>query len=360
MRKRTVLLFTLPAVTIMMNASAYSQHIQEDAALPAGTELQQRSTAIDAPYLVAAPKTLLTAWGAVSPAPFPLVAPVSAPVAPVPLPVTTIRPVTTTVRPATATPNRTGVKQILPINSKQSSIATVKPAATNKKTKVQPAQKKVESEVVPEKILTGISTRIVNSVSMKKDDGTEEKCAALTFDDGPDPIYTPQILAILKKYGVHATFCVVGRQVKKNPDLVRQIIAEGHKIANHSMNHDEHVAYRSVAKIKQEVLAEVALIESVAPGTSVEYFRAPGGTWNMRVRKLAASWGMKPLGWSVDTKDWQEPGVEAIVSMVKNRLHSGGVILMHDGGGNRSESVAALKQFLPTLQEEGYKFAFPD
>jgi peptidoglycan-N-acetylglucosamine deacetylase len=167
------------------------------------------------------------------------------------------------------------------------------------------------------------------------------------------------VLALLKEHGIKATFCVVGRQVKKHPELVQQIVAEGHKIANHSMNHDEYLPSRSVEKLKQEVLAEKELIESVVPGVTVDYFRAPGGNWNLRVRKMSVSWGMKPLGWSIDTKDWQQPGTEAIVSCVKNRIHSGAVILMHDGGGNRSQSVAALKQFIPTLKDSGYKFVVP-
>ena len=152
---------------------------------------------------------------------------------------------------------------------------------------------------------------------------------------------------------------MLGRQVKKYPELVKQIIAEGHKVADHSMNHDERLSYRADKKIKKEILGEKELIQSVVPDTPVEFYRAPGGVWNYHIRKLVSGWGMKPLGWSVDSRDWCEPGVEAIVSTVKGQLHSGAVILMHDAGGNRSQTVQALKQLIPTLIKEGYQFGFP-
>ena len=186
-----------------------------------------------------------------------------------------------------------------------------------------------------------------------------QKWVALTFDDGPSPVYTPKILAILKENKIHATFCVVGRQVKKCPELVKQIVADGHKIADHSMNHDERLPWRKDKKIEQEIMGEKTLIESVVPEASVEYYRAPGGVWSAHLRKMVAGWGMKALGWSVDTNDWQHPGVENIVATVENRVQNGAVILMHDGGGDRSESVDALKKIIPKLRESGYEFAFP-
>lgn len=117
--------------------------------------------------------------------------------------------------------------------------------------------------------------------------------------------------------------------------------------------------WRIDKKIQQEIMGEKTLIESVVPEANVEYYRAPGGVWSAHLRKLLAGWGMKALGWSVDTKDWQKPGVESIVNTVQNNLQNGGVILMHDGGGDRSESVAALKKIIPMLKESGYHFSFP-
>lgn len=185
------------------------------------------------------------------------------------------------------------------------------------------------------------------------------KYVALTFDDGPNPIYTPKVLAILKKEGVHATFCLIGRHAKKYPELVQEIVAEGHKIADHSMNHDEHLDKRSLAKMKAEILGTKELLESIVPGTTVEYYRAPGGNMNNRLRDLVIGWGMKPLGWSVDPKDWQEPGTEQILATVKAQLHSGGVIIMHDAGGDRTETIDALERVIPELKKKGYQFVFP-
>jgi len=207
--------------------------------------------------------------------------------------------------------------------------------------------------------LTNISTEVITKAQAVPNN-PEAKTVALTFDDGPSPVYTRQVLAILKENQIHATFCVVGRQVKLCPDLVRQIVAEGHKIANHSMNHDESIARKANKKIKTEVLAENELILSCAPDAKIEYFRAPAGNWNMKLRKMSASWGMKALGWSIDTKDWQHPGADAIVNHVTKYLHSRGVVLMHDGGGDRSESVAALKRIIPLLKADGYEFTFPE
>jgi peptidoglycan/xylan/chitin deacetylase (PgdA/CDA1 family) len=152
---------------------------------------------------------------------------------------------------------------------------------------------------------------------------------------------------------------LIGRQVKKYPELVKQIVAEGHKVADHSMNHDERLPYRSEKKIKTEILAEKTLIESIVPEAKVEYYRAPGGVWSYKLRTMVVSWGMKPLGWSVDTKDWQNPGVESIIATAQKQVSNGGVILMHDAGGNRSESVEALKKLIPILEKDGYEFGFP-
>jgi peptidoglycan-N-acetylglucosamine deacetylase len=187
----------------------------------------------------------------------------------------------------------------------------------------------------------------------------KSKYVALTFDDGPNPQYTPQVLAILKREGIHATFCLIGRHVKEYPDLVRQIVADGHKIANHSMNHDLCLKDRTAEKIESEILDTKTLLEATVPGTKVEYFRAPGGNFDRHMRELVVSWGMQSLGWSVDTKDWQRPGVDQILDTVKAQLHPGGVILMHDAGGDRTQTIEALEKLIPQLREQGYQFAFP-
>jgi len=202
-------------------------------------------------------------------------------------------------------------------------------------------------------------TRVVTSTAVAEDVERQVKYVALTFDDGPSPEYTPQVLQILRENDVHATFCLIGLQVKKYPELVRQIVAEGHKVADHSLNHCEFLSRCTEKKMKEEIVGDKELIESTVPGTTVEYYRAPGGDWSRKVRETAFEAGMKPLGWSVDTKDWQCPGEKQILKTVKAQLHPGGIILMHDAGGDRKQSVAALKTLIPQLKEEGYEFAFP-
>lgn len=223
------------------------------------------------------------------------------------------------------------------------------PAAETKKKKA----KKVKKTKKKSRIITTAAVLPLTK------DGKEVKCVALTFDDGPNPVYTPQVLALLKKEGIHATFCLIGRHAKKYPELVQQIVAEGNKIADHSMNHDEHLDRRSLGKIKEEILGTKALLESIVPGTTIEYYRAPGGNMNERLQELVSSWGMKPLGWSVDPKDWQRPGTDNIIATVKSQLKPGCVIIMHDAGGDRTDTIEALAKVIPQLKKAGYQFVFP-
>ncbi|HEY9760277.1 MAG TPA: polysaccharide deacetylase family protein [Oculatellaceae cyanobacterium] len=234
-------------------------------------------------------------------------------------------------------------------------------AKNNAATKSQTDEKKFTVPGTDAKPKPKKKSLIIRTCAMPPDAKPNDqiKYVALTFDDGPNPIYTPKVLAILKKEGVHATFCLIGRHARKYPELVQEIVAEGHKIADHSMNHDEHLDRRSLAKMKAEILGTKELLESIVPGTTVEYYRAPGGNMNNKLRDLVIGWGMKPLGWSVDPKDWQEPGTEQILATVKAQLHSGGVIIMHDAGGDRTETIDALEKVIPELKKKGYQFVFP-
>jgi peptidoglycan-N-acetylglucosamine deacetylase len=201
---------------------------------------------------------------------------------------------------------------------------------------------------------------VVTAVACSKLDNDDEvKYVALTFDDGPSPVYTPKVLAILKKEGIHATFCLIGRHAKKYPEIVQQIVAEGHQIADHTMNHDEYLQRRSAKKIKEEILGTKTLLESIVPGTPIAFYRAPAGNIDHRIREMVTDWGMTPLGWSVDTKDWQKPGVDEILANVKSELRPGGIILMHDAGGDRSDTLEALEKVIPQLKKDGYQFVFP-
>lgn len=249
-------------------------------------------------------------------------------------------------------------KQVKQEAAKKQNDSTKKAAAVVAKKNAKAAATATKTQAKKVTVPIDPATRIITQ-AQKDAKQPDKKYVALTFDDGPSEEYTPKILAILKEHGIHATFCLIGRQVKKYPELVKQIVAEGHKVADHSMNHDERLPYRSEKKIKTEILAEKTLIESIVPEAKVEYYRAPGGVWSYKLRSMVVSWGMKPLGWSVDTKDWQNPGVESIIATAQKQVKNGGVILMHDAGGNRTESVEALQKLIQILEKDGYQFSFP-
>ena len=178
---------------------------------------------------------------------------------------------------------------------------------------------------------------------------------ALTFDDGPSPAYTPSVLSLLARYHAVATFCMVGSQVQANLALARRVKAAGMRLCSHSRTHDEHLGTRPVS----QMTGEVTDVGRRLAGIPVRYFRAPGGNWTPTLQTVAAQNGLQPLGWSVDPQDWRRPGVPAIVTAVERQVRPGAVILLHDGGGPRGQTVAALQQLLPWLIAHGYRFTFP-
>ncbi|HJD80546.1 MAG TPA: polysaccharide deacetylase family protein [Kitasatospora aureofaciens] len=185
------------------------------------------------------------------------------------------------------------------------------------------------------------------------------RTVALTFDDGPGPA-TGQILDLLAQYHVKATFCEIGQNAAANPALVKRVVAEGHRLCDHSVHHPQPFEKLSHDKAVYEIgAAHDMIVKAGGPGTDVSWFRAPGGGFDADNEHIAAGLGMSSLGWSVDPRDWARPGVPAIVSTVQQQLKPGGVILMHDGGGDRSQTVAALKQLLPWLVAQGYTFDLP-
>jgi peptidoglycan/xylan/chitin deacetylase (PgdA/CDA1 family) len=181
---------------------------------------------------------------------------------------------------------------------------------------------------------------------------TGTAAVALTFDDGPSPTWTPRILALLRKYHVHATFCVIGREARAYPQLVRQIVEQGHTLCNHSWDHDEFLYQRSAAYIRTEMTRTNAAIRRAVPGASIRYYRQPGGNWSARIVRQARALGMTPLHWSVDPSDWRRPPARSIVATVKSTTRKGSIILDHDGGGDRSHTYAALRVLLPYLRRK--------
>ncbi|NES31514.1 polysaccharide deacetylase family protein [Micromonospora terminaliae] len=182
---------------------------------------------------------------------------------------------------------------------------------------------------------------------------------ALTFDDGPDPHWTPQVLALLKEYGVKATFCIVGENAEAHPDLVRSIVADGHTLCNHSWNHDITLGDRSPDAVRDDLSRTNDAILAAAPDARIAYFRQPGGAWTHQVVSVCEELGMTPLHWAVDPTDWQLPGAAKITETVLTETRPGSIVLMHDAGGDRSGTVEALQHLLPELLQRFQLEALP-
>ncbi|HEU0040746.1 MAG TPA: polysaccharide deacetylase family protein [Jiangellaceae bacterium] len=187
-----------------------------------------------------------------------------------------------------------------------------------------------------------------------------EKVVVLTFDDGPNPTFTPQILDILAEHDTHAVFCVIGEQVPEQPDLVRRADEDGHLLCNHTFTHDMQLADRTDAQITQELSSTLDAIEAAGVDADVPFVREPGGFVSPNVAAVAAELNMAPLNWTIDPRDWSRPGTDAIVTAVLDQLEPGGIILLNDGGGDRSQTVAALEPILEGIADAGYRVVLPD
>ncbi|HEY9667481.1 MAG TPA: polysaccharide deacetylase family protein [Coleofasciculaceae cyanobacterium] len=179
------------------------------------------------------------------------------------------------------------------------------------------------------------------------------KPIALTFDDGPWPNSTSQVLNILKKNNVKATFFVVGRQVKQYPQLTKRLVAEGHAIGNHSWSHQYHRYSPSAAA--HELNSTTDLVHKIT-GVKTSLFRPPGGILNNGLATYAQQKKYAVIMWSADSLDWRYRGTSALINSVLREAQPGAIVLLHDGGGNRSKTVQALPQLIAQLKKRGYKF----
>jgi peptidoglycan-N-acetylglucosamine deacetylase len=178
-----------------------------------------------------------------------------------------------------------------------------------------------------------------------KNNGGSRNVIFLTFDDGPSDAYTPVVLKLLAKYHAKATFFELGLQVDEFPHLVPRIKSAGHRIGNHTYDH-KTLTSLPVAKVRWEM----------EHGPKSKCFRPPGRETNPQIVALAASYGMRQVLWTVDTKDWTKPGAAAIENAILTGARPGAVILLHDGGGDRTQTIEALTQALPKLVQRGYAF----
>jgi peptidoglycan/xylan/chitin deacetylase (PgdA/CDA1 family) len=188
-----------------------------------------------------------------------------------------------------------------------------------------------------------------------------KKVVALTFDDGPSPIWTPQILDVLKKSNVKATFFMIGMHVKKYPQVAQRVAQEGHEIGNHSLSH--HVLlYYTKEELKKEILANEAMIKDVT-GQKTILFRPPKAWLTKREKKKIRDLGYKVVLWTLNSKDWVTFDDKYIIRYILKNIRPGDIILFHDSGGtfsieggDRHETVSAISRLAEKLKEKGYKF----
>ncbi|WP_238350376.1 polysaccharide deacetylase family protein [Kribbella shirazensis] len=180
------------------------------------------------------------------------------------------------------------------------------------------------------------------------------KYVVLTFDDGPDVEYTPKVLDILAKYDAKATFFEIGQNVVKHPELTKRIHAAGHSVQNHTWTHADLRSLSATAFRQQ--LASTDEVIRAQTGSTPACLRPPYGAVSATVRQRAKALGKDLVVWTVDSRDWKKPGTTAIVQHVLKNVRNGSVILMHDGGGNRTQTVAALPAILQALKAQGYGF----
>jgi peptidoglycan/xylan/chitin deacetylase (PgdA/CDA1 family) len=178
---------------------------------------------------------------------------------------------------------------------------------------------------------------------------------ALTIDDGPHPEWTPKMLDLLAEHRVKATFSLIGEQVKELPKLAERIVSAGHQLCNHTMTHPLEIASLSRKRVDAEITEAHDRIGD-ATGVAPRFFRSPGGAWSKNVFRSAARHGMTPIDWAVDPRDWARPGTKRIEHSLLD-AKGGDILLCHDGGGDRSETLKALAKVIPALQQRGLVFA---
>lgn len=184
---------------------------------------------------------------------------------------------------------------------------------------------------------------------------TDEKVVAITYDDGPNPPYTNQLLEVLDDLKIKATFFLIGRNVESYPDTSRAILDGGHELGNHSYSHEE-LLFRSKSFVNLEIEKTDQLLRQVGAVGKI-HFRAPFGYKGIVLPWLLSKLEKKHILWNVDPRDYMAETPEDVVKLAKKRTRPGSIILMHDGGGDRDLTVAATRSLVQTLRAEGYRFA---
>ncbi|WP_242728577.1 polysaccharide deacetylase family protein [Microcoleus vaginatus] len=185
---------------------------------------------------------------------------------------------------------------------------------------------------------------------------TEVKVVALTYDDGPYPPYTNQLLDILDRYKVKATFFEIGRNIEKHPEIVKMIVARGDELANHSYSHKD-MMFKPREVLLSEIEKTDKLLQEVGVKQDSISFRPPWGRRFVVLSYLLSQMHKQLIMWDVDSQDYEKTlTAEDIATRVIKNVRSGSIVVMHDGGGDRSKTVAATEMIVKDLQSKGYEF----
>ena len=209
----------------------------------------------------------------------------------------------------------------------------------------QEAQAKGLSDAVP----SSFQGAIISTAKLTQG----QKVIALTFDDGPWPETTGQVLDILKANNIKGTFFVVGQNLKNYPELGKRIVSDGHIIANHTWHHWYHFFNPQAAAF--EIDSTTNLIYQVT-GAKTTLFRPPGGNLHNGLVAYAKNQKYTVVMWSADSTDYRLPPVPRLIHNVIKDSKPGGIVLMHDGGGNRSRTIQALPEIISNFKNKGYRF----
>lgn len=270
-------------------------------------------------------------------------------------------------------PMRQHGTDVNPVNAAERAVAKIDGRDAEQRTAITPAEKTTPA-AEPSKAAKPSASAPAKSTPAKpaatQGSGpagsllsTGARSVALTFDDGPDPVQTPKILALLAQYHVKATFCLVGENVERHPEIVQQIVAAGHTLCDHTWNHSLTIGKEKPAQIQADLRRTNAAIEAAVPGVPIPFFRAPGGNFTDRLVEAAAGDGMTSLYWKVDPRDWDHPAGETdakhitkVVTGVRKAVKPGSIVLSHDF--NQPDTIKAYEQLLPWLKDH-YQLGLP-
>ncbi|BAZ39950.1 polysaccharide deacetylase domain containing protein [Calothrix sp. NIES-4101] len=183
---------------------------------------------------------------------------------------------------------------------------------------------------------------------------TKEMVVALTYDDGPHPPYTNQLINLLNRLEAKATFFTVGKNVEEHPETVMMLVESGHEVGNHSYSHKELI-WKKPAFVSAEINKTDELLRRLGVRNEI-LFRAPFGFKRFTLPYILNRMHKKHILWNLDPKDYQENNPELIANRVFENVTPGAIILLHDGGGDRTATIAATEIIITKLQAQGYKF----